>query len=176
MLPEIQKILYTTDLGESTRPVLRFAVSLAKKHGAKLYLLHVVKPLSDSDSFLIEAYLSEQMAHEAKELAAKMREEASQRVLDEIKGRVERFCAEDLDTTPEPQSQLFADISVVCGSPAEAIVREAEERDVDLIVVGGHTGFSVKSAILGSTARKVTHLSRKPVLLVPLPESKTWST
>ena len=85
MLPEIKKILYTTDLGESTRPVLKFAVSLAKKHDAKLYLLHVVKPLSDSDSFLIEAYLSEEMAQQAKELAAKMREETSQHVLDKIK-------------------------------------------------------------------------------------------
>ncbi len=96
--------------------------------------------------------------------------------IDERKGRVERFCAEDLDTTPEPQSQLFADIRVVCGSPAEVIAREAEDRDVDLIIVGSHTGFSVKGAFLGSTARKVTNLSKKPVLVVPMPESETWST
>jgi nucleotide-binding universal stress UspA family protein len=173
MLPEIKKILYTTNLGESTRPVLKFAVSLAKKHDAKLYLLHVVEPVSDSGSFLIEAYLSEEMAQQAQEMAAKMRKETSQHVLDKIKSRVERFCAEEFDATSE-QSQFFGDIRVVSGSPAETIVREGEDLGVDLIIVGSHTGTTLKSALLGSTARKVTHLSRKPVLVVPMPETETW--
>jgi nucleotide-binding universal stress UspA family protein len=177
MLPEIKKILYTTNLGANTRPVLQFAVSLAKQHDAKLYLLHVVEPLSDSGSLLMEAYLSEEMAQKAKELAAKMREETSQHILDKIKSRVERFCAEDLGATPEQQSQLFGDIRVVSGSPAEMIVRESESLDVDLIIVGSHqTGSTLKSAFLGSTARKVTHLSKKPVLVVPMPETETWGS
>jgi len=176
MLPEIKKILYTTDLSESTRPVVQFAVSLAKKLDARLYLLHVVEPLSDSHGLLIEAYLSDEMVQKAKEVAAKMREETSQRVLDQIKSRVERICAKDFDATPEQRQQLVDDIRVVSGPPAEAIVREADDLDVDLIIVGGHTGFSLKSTILGSTARKVTHLSRKPVLVVPMPESETWSS
>lgn len=174
MLPEIKKILYTTDLGESTRPVLQFAVSLAKKHDAKLYLLHVVEPISDSGSFLVEAYLSEETEQKAKELATKMREKTSRHVLDKIKSRVERFGTEDLDAMPGQQSQLFSDIRVVSGSPAEVIVREADALDVDLIIVGSHSGFTLKGAILGSTARKVTHLSRKPLLLVPMPEAETW--
>ena len=173
MLPEIKKILYTTNLAESTRPVMKFAVSLAKKHNAKLYLLHVVEPLSDSGSFLIEAYLSEEMAQQVKEMAAKMRKETSQHVLDKIKARVERFCAEDLGATPE-QSQFLGDIIVVSGPPAEMIVREAQNRGVDLIIVGSHADTSLKRALLGSTARKVTHLSRKPVLVVPMPETETW--
>jgi nucleotide-binding universal stress UspA family protein len=47
---------------------------------------------------------------------------------------------------------------------------------VDLIIVGGHAKFNLKSAILGSTARKVTHLSRKPVLVVPMIEKETWGS
>ena len=113
------------------------------------------------------------MAHQAEELVAKMRQETSQRVLNKIKSRVERFCAEDLGATFE-QSQFFGDIKVVSGSPAETIVREAENLEVDLIIVGSHTGTSLKRAFLGSTARKVTHLSRKPVLVVPMPETETW--
>ena len=106
MLPEIKKILYTTNLGETTRPVLKFAVSLAQKHEAELYLLHVVKPLSDADSFMIEAYLSEQMVQQAQEVTKEMRQRTSQRVLDKIKNRVERFCAEELGTTSE-QAHFF---------------------------------------------------------------------
>jgi len=175
MLPEIKKILYTTNLGKSTRPVIKFSVSLAKKHDAKLYLLHVVEPLSDSGSFLIEAYLSEEMAQQAKEITQKMRKQASQHVLDKIKNRVERFCAEELDTTPEQQSHLFGGIRVVSGSPAEMIVQEAENLGVDLIVVGSYTSSALKNALLGSTARKVTQISRKPVLVVPMPKTETWS-
>ncbi len=173
MLPEINKILYTTNLGESTRPVLKYAVSLATKHDAKLYLLHVVEPLSDSNSFLFEAYLSEEMAQQAEEMAAKMRKEASQHILDKLKSRVVRFCAEELGASPD-QSQFFDDIRVVSGSPAEMIMREAEDRGVDLIIIGSHTGTTLKSALLGSTARKVTHLSKIPVLVVPMSETETW--
>lgn len=173
MLPEIKKILYTTNLGKTTRPVLKLAVSLAKKHDAKLYLLHVVEPLSTSNSFLLEAYLSEEMAQQAKEMAAKMRKEISQQVLEKIKSRIERFCAEDLGVTPD-QLQLFGGIRVMSGSPAEMIVREAEDREVDLIIIGSHTDTSLKSALLGSTARKVTHMSSVPVLVVPMPETETW--
>lgn len=170
MLPEIKKILYTTNLGESTRPVLKFAVSLAKKHDAKLYLLHVVKPFKDSDSLLFEAYLSEEMMQQA----SKMLKDTSQHVLDKIKSRMERFCAEELGTTPEEQSRFFGDIRVVSGSPAEMIVQEAENRGVDLIIVGSHIGSTLKSTLLGSTARKVTNMSRKPVLVVPMSETETW--
>ena len=35
MLPDIDKILYTTDLGDDTRPVLQYAVSLATGMDAK---------------------------------------------------------------------------------------------------------------------------------------------
>jgi nucleotide-binding universal stress UspA family protein len=174
MLPEIKTILYTTDLGEGTRPVVQFAVSLAKKLDARLYLLHVVKPLSDSDSLLIEAYLSEETEHKAEELTAKMREEASKQVLDKIKSRVERFCTEDFDATLEQRQQFLNDIRVISGPPAETIVKEAEELDVDLIIVGTHTDFSLKRAFLGSTARKVTHLSHKPVLVIPMAETESW--
>jgi len=175
MLPEIKKILYTTNLGEGTRPVVQFAASLAKKLDAELYLLHVVEPLSESNSFLIEAYLSEETEHKTKKLMAKMREDASKQVLDKIKNRVERFCAEDFDATPQQRQRLMDDIRVVSGPPAETIVREAEELDVDLIIVGAHAGFSLKRALLGSTARKVTHLSKRPVLVVPMAETETWS-
>jgi len=175
MLPEIKKILYTTDLGEGTRPVVQFAVSLAEKLNVELYLLHVVAPLTDSDSLLIEAYLSEETEHKVQELTARMREDASKQVLDKIKRRVERFCTEDFAATAEQRQRLIDNVRVVSGPPAETIVQEAEELGVDLIIVGSHAGFSLKRAFLGSTARKLTHLSKKPVLVVPMAETETWS-
>ena len=172
MLPEIKKILYTTNMGKNTRPVLRLAVSLAKAHNAKLYILHVVEPLTDAGSFMIEAYLSRDMAEQAEDLAKNLRAAMSQQVLDKLRERLERFCAEDLGSSLSQLDFLDA-IKVVSGSPAETIVREADTGGMDLIVVGSNAG-SLRSALLGSTARKVTLMSHKPVLVVPMSEKTSW--
>ncbi len=102
-----------------------------------------------------------------------MRQQTSQQVLDKIKNRVERFCAEELGTTSE-QAHFFKELRVVSGSPAETIVQEAENCGADLIIVGSDNSSSLKNTLLGSTARKVTHMSRKPVLVVPMSETETW--
>ncbi len=55
---------------------------------------------------------------------------------------------------------------VATGSPAETIVRIAQERGADLIVMGtqGRTGLS--HVLLGSVAEKVVRLAPCPVLTV----------
>lgn len=173
MLPEIKQILYTTDLGDDTRPAFLYAVSLAKTHNAKLILLHVVEPITDSGRFLIEAYMSKEMAQQMEDITAKFRANASQQVLDKIKNRVKQFCTEELGIT-YAELDFISDIEVLTGSTAEVIVREAEKRNVDLIVIGSHAGSTLKTSWLGSTARKVTLVSKIPVLVVPIRKDGTW--
>jgi nucleotide-binding universal stress UspA family protein len=57
-----------------------------------------------------------------------------------------------------PQSAL--------GFPATEIVRVAEERGVEQIVMGTHGRGAVGSLFLGSVAQRVVHLTNVPVLLV----------
>jgi nucleotide-binding universal stress UspA family protein len=52
------------------------------------------------------------------------------------------------------------------GEPAAEIVRLADERGVDQIVMGTHGRGAVGSLFLGSVAQRVVHLSKVPVLLV----------
>jgi len=54
---------------------------------------------------------------------------------------------------------------VLVGPVAETIVKQAKESGCDLIYIGNR-GMSAASALLGSTAIKVLHLSVVPVLLV----------
>jgi nucleotide-binding universal stress UspA family protein len=166
MLPEIKKILYTTNLHDDTRSVLRFAVSLAKRHGAKLTLLHVVQPLSDAGRFMVEAYLSEAMADQ-------LRTDVPQHVLDKIRSRLERFCTDELKTSLD-QLDFIGEIKVIPGTPSEVIAREAEALGVDLIVAGRGYGSALRHLFLGSTAHRVTLISRKPVLIVPVLEETSW--
>lgn len=166
MLPEIKKVLYATNLHDDTRPVLRFAVSLAKTHNAKLTLLHVVEPLSDASRFMVEAYLSASMTEQ-------LRNEVPQHVLDKIHGRLERFCTEEMNMTLE-QLDFIEAIKVIPGVPSEVIAREAEVLEADLIITGRGRHSTLRHFFLGSTAQRVTLISRKPVLIVPVLEGSSW--
>ncbi|BCK86652.1 TRAP-T-associated universal stress protein TeaD [Sideroxyarcus emersonii] len=52
------------------------------------------------------------------------------------------------------------------GTPAEAIVQYAQEKQVDQIVISAHGQDTLSDLLLGSVASKVAHLARIPVLLV----------
>ena len=53
------------------------------------------------------------------------------------------------------------------GQPHEAIIQEAKDRDIDLIVMGTHGRTGIKRALVGSVAQKVIGHAPCPVLVVP---------
>lgn len=55
---------------------------------------------------------------------------------------------------------------VSVGTPAEAIVQYAEEKQVDLIVMGAQGQGGLSSLLLGSVVNKVVHVATMPMLLV----------
>ena len=52
------------------------------------------------------------------------------------------------------------------GEPATEIVRVAQEKGVDQIVMGTHGRGAVGSLLMGSVAQRVMHLAKVPVVLV----------
>jgi nucleotide-binding universal stress UspA family protein len=61
-----------------------------------------------------------------------------------------------------------AEAVVVDARPAEALLRVAAERDARMIVVGTHGEHPLTGAVLGSVPHKLLHLSKVPVLVVPV--------
>ena len=57
MIPQIKRILYTTDLSPNSGYLLRYALNSAKKHEAKLVVLHVFEELSPTANALVMSYL-----------------------------------------------------------------------------------------------------------------------
>ena len=55
---------------------------------------------------------------------------------------------------------------VAHGEPSEEIVREAEERNVDLIAMATHGRSGIGRWLLGSVTSKVLQVGRKPVMAV----------
>ncbi len=75
---------------------------------------------------------------------------------------MERAAAEGVDV----------ELALIPERPAEALDHLAEERDARAIVVGTFGESPLKSALLGSTPHKLLHISRRPVLVVPVPTTK----
>jgi len=91
--------------------------------------------------------------------------------IERIKNRLQEFCKR-ADTDVSHCVHLVSEILVVSGHPVEEILRVAEEKQVDAIVLGTHgKGFLVQT-FLGSVARSVLDRTRKPIFIVPLPHGK----
>ena len=61
---------------------------------------------------------------------------------------------------------LQATSAVVCGAPVPTIVKIAESKGADLIVMGTHGRRGVGHLLLGSVAERVVRLAPCPVLTV----------
>ncbi len=158
-LPVLKKILYVTDLGKQTRPVFRYAVSLARHYGADLLMLHVVEPLGPTGKFIMETYLDD-------EAARRFRKEGQREVLERMKERLRLFCREEMNTC-SPDEALVTEILVSSGEASEEILRLADKHGADCIVIGTSTHGLLGGRKMGSTARRITRHSKVPVMLVP---------
>lgn len=92
-----------------------------------------------------------------------------QRVLDESLGHARELGA-------EARALLPADADVATelmeGSPSESIVKVAQTRGADEIVVGSR-GLGKVRAALGSVSQDVLHLADRPVVVIPSPRHTT---
>jgi nucleotide-binding universal stress UspA family protein len=160
-IPEIKTILYTTHLGEieHTRPVFRYAISLARHYDAEIIIVHVVEPLSKTAQNVIRTYLSE-------EAVEKIQKDDMHQVLEELKGRLKKFCEEELASSKTNVSKVH-ELLIVAGDPSEEILNAAKKHKVDIIVVGKSTGAIFGSTVMGSVARRVARLADVPVFVVP---------
>lgn len=158
----IKTILYATDMGDHMRPVFRFAINMARKHEAKIIMLHVIEPLSSGILATIDVYMPK---FNAKEVL----QDGMKKALEKMQQRLDNFCADEKLQDPS-DCDIISKVKVVSGHPAEALVQQAELLGADLIVVGTHTNPSFSSNLLGSTARRVTQMSKIPVLVVPVHE------
>jgi nucleotide-binding universal stress UspA family protein len=57
MIPEIKKILYTTDLSPNARFAFGYAASLANRYDAGITILHVLAEISPTTDSLVTDFL-----------------------------------------------------------------------------------------------------------------------
>ena len=134
-------IIVPTDFSYASDAALGYARMLATRFGASLHLLHVVdEPGSWSEVYAALPEIQRRLAADAAR-------------------RLEAMAA----CLPPP---VRVSSAVVCGAPVPSIVKEAEARGANLIVMGTHGRRGMGHLLLGSVAERVVRLAPCPVLTV----------
>ena len=162
MVPEVKKILFTTDLSDNARYAFGYAASLAGCFRGGITVLHVLEELSPNAITLVEDLLGE-------ERWTDIRKRNENQVIQSIKDRIEKLCDEMEQKLPEC-SFIIDSVIVEIGHPVDRIIRQAEKNNCDMIVIGSHGQGVLKGAMLGSTSRRVWRRSEIPVLVIRLPK------
>jgi len=165
MMPEIQKILYTTDLSDNSAYAFRYAINFAKRHDAKIIILHVLEELPSSAQAMIRQYFNE-------EQQKKISEENIAHTMDRIGQRLKIFCDRELKDDPESMDRIES-IEICKGYPANEILKKVDELECDAIVMGTHGKGIIRDTYLGNMTKKVLRRVRKPVFIIPLPKGET---
>lgn len=172
MIPQIKKILFTTDLSQQTRHAFNYAMGLTSLYGASLTILYVMEDVALPQSVQLQGFIGDvrwkelRQSHEqeARQILIGKKREGS--MIREALGEMLMAARKDL-----PEKNLPADeIVVTQGDTVDCIVGEAEARQADLIVMGYHPRGRLEEAVVGSISRSVLRRTHVPVLLVRLPD------
>jgi len=131
-------ILVTLDGTPSDRAIIEHIKQLAKLAQGRVVLLHV------ADGWAARTYGPDAVSPEISEDKAYL-----ERVLSEFKA-----------------AQIPADAELAYGDPAREIVRWVEQKGCDLVAMSTHGHRFLADLFLGTTANRVQHAIRVPVLLL----------
>lgn len=163
MIPEIEKILYTTDLSENARYAFSYAASLANRYDAGITIMHVLEDISPTTDNLVVGIIGHDKWNE-------LRGNNEEEVRATLKSRLTKFC-EDVQAELPSCPFITDNIKVTIGKPVAEILREVENNDYDMVVMGAHGHGALADAVMGSVSRRVVRRCKKPVLVVRLPEN-----
>jgi nucleotide-binding universal stress UspA family protein len=164
MIPEIKKILYTTDLSETSNFAFSYAASLANRYDATITILHVLKDAMPTSENLVTNVLGEDKWKE-------LLDQSKTGIVEKIRQRLENFCEETKAALPSCPF-MMDEVIVKIGNPVEEITREVDKNDYDMVVMGAHGHGAIADAVMGSVTRRVIRRCRKPVLVVHLPKGE----
>ncbi len=141
-------ILVAIDGSTTSSRGLEIAIELAKRFGAKLHLLHVVRNMQLP-----------------KELGRLIEVEKMQESRQNVLNMVGEQVLTQAKRVAESKGVKSIEQDIGTGDPATAIVRYADRNGVDLITVGSRGLGQVEGMLMGSVSRKVSSLAKVPCLI-----------
>jgi nucleotide-binding universal stress UspA family protein len=167
----MRHILVALDGSDQAEKALDLARDLAGKYGAELLLLHVLsdKRLSEAERHLAEVEYLDELASAA-DIAGVLKERdpraAAQRLLRGSSALTLRFreaLGRRLLATASRKARQSGvgalQTLVEEGDPAATILRVADERQADMIVMGSRGLGAARGLLMGSVSHKVAQLA-----------------
>jgi nucleotide-binding universal stress UspA family protein len=142
-------ILVPTDFSSYAHNALRQAMEIASTYHAAVILLHVID--EHVTQCVIDFCLSDTVINQIKQQQTSTTTDKLQR---EINGVIESH--RDVD--------ISGDIKT--GIPYDEILKEQQDRGIDLIVMASHGRTGIVKNLIGSVAEKVLRGARCPVMLI----------
>lgn len=144
-----RKILVPTDFSRDADAAFGYALSIAAKYTARIFLLHVIsntlqRSLSEycHDPNIVDRVMNESIVFSNEKLKEAIDRERADRNI-----------------------RIIPDVRK--GQPHEEILKEAAERKIDLIVIASHGETGLKKYLIGSVTEKLLKEAECPVLLIP---------
>ena len=139
------RILAAIDGSDVSMKAAAYAITLAKNNNAEIFVINVVDLSS----------IFKMLPPETKKLLIKIGRQDANRILDNV-----------TDMAKQDGLRIRTEIIESSTSAADAIIKYAQEKNIDLIVVGTKGRSGMSKVLIGSVATKVVTYSQCPVLVV----------
>jgi nucleotide-binding universal stress UspA family protein len=143
------KVLVAVDQDLESRLALRYACHLLEHFDAEVDAIHVKK---DVGNIILEDF---DVPFLKKDHRKKIDEQAK-----EVEAAIADACEICLE------GKVPCEPRILVGDPAEVILREASDKDTDLIVLGCHRSSALREMLLGQVHTQVINHADRPVLIV----------
>jgi nucleotide-binding universal stress UspA family protein len=143
---KVERILVAMDGSSCSMRAAKYAIEAAKLQTAQIFCIHVIGSLPygyEADGYAVQQYF-EGIENEAKSWFENVNEMAKNEAIHEVK----------------------TDVITSITSIIETIIKYAEDKSIDMIVIGTRGRTAVKRFLLGSVAQGVMQRAHCPVLIV----------
>lgn len=170
MAKQVETILFTSNLSETSRVAFGQAAFLAAQLNAKIILLHVLETVPESYESRLKDLFGE---GKWDEILLSHKEEARHALIGKISERqmactaLSQFCREaNTGSANVGDSAAQDQIVVVKGEVVATILQQAEEHHCDLIVMGAGKGL-LSGTSVGHNIKTILKRSKVPTLVIP---------
>ena len=133
----LKKILFAMDFSPGSLLAFPFAISIARHYGSKIFVAHIT-PAQDYNAV------------------------PSASEVENIEHGMEESLSSPMGKLQDVPHELLYDHGSICSR----LLAAADNRGVDLIVIGTHGWRGMKKFLKGSTAEEISFLATRPVLTV----------
>lgn len=148
---KVERILYATDFSEGASHALTYAVDMANRYNARLYVLHVVYDFTKATGIHVPHISHDELYKELNQWAMK---------------EMDNCCIEEIRGVQNVEKVILK------GIPYDEIIKFANSEKIDIIVLGTYGRSGLDRIIFGSTAEKVVRRAPCAVITVRIPEHR----